>query len=97
MTFTQKAVEAALKAYRDEAKDGSFANRICMEAALTAALAVDGLSLVPKDALSVVLNAAEMYDDEGPIGEGWQSSKLEGACAKIAQIIAPQMTERERR
>lgn len=47
MTLSQRAIEAALKAYRDEARDGTFANRICMEAALTAALTVDGVCLVP--------------------------------------------------
>ena len=57
MTLSQRAIEAALKAYRDEARDGTFANRICMEAALTAALAVDGLCLVPKEPTQAMIDA----------------------------------------
>jgi hypothetical protein len=65
--------------------------------ALTAALAVDGVVLVPVDALSVVLDAAEMYWDEGPFDEGWRSQKLIDACGIVAQSVYATASDREER
>lgn len=53
MTFSQRAVEAAWKAYQDTPidllADSDEETKRCVVNALTAALAVDGLALVPME------------------------------------------------
>ena len=95
MTLSQKAVEAAVKAYAHEYGLVLGSNGVDwdgvetgLRAALTAALAVDGLCLVPKEELAVVLYAASLHDDEGPAGEGWQSTALEYACENVEMCVA---------
>ena len=92
MTPSQRAVEAAASDLGVcLGNSGIFLARNTLEkmatSILTAALAVDGLCLVAKTDLLIVLGAAEMHWDEGPVGEGWQSRKLIDACDKVAQSI----------
>lgn len=95
MTFTPRAIEAAAEAMREGiAQDNPLK---AARDALTAALAVDGVCLVPVDALSVVLDAAEMYWDEGPFDEGWRSQKLIDACEMVAKSVYAAASDREER
>ena len=98
MTLSQRAVEAAARAaYHATPRNKPYdvltlhkknLYRAEAQAALNAALAVDGLCLVPKEDLAVVLHAASLHYDEGPAGEGWQSSALECACENVEKCLA---------
>jgi hypothetical protein len=97
MTFSPRAIEAAVEAYAANDPHTVLLDGNAMQAALTAALAVDGVCLVPVDALSVVLDAAEMYWDEGPFDEGWRSQKLIDACEMVAKSVYAAASDREER
>lgn len=68
MTFSQRAVEAALKAYNEALSEIDTTNQepvslddirmVGLNAALLAALAVDGVALVPKTDLQRVVDIA---------------------------------------
>ena len=93
MTLSQRAIAAAaraMEAKRAELQQLPLARiyKELAEAGLSAALAVDGLCLVPKEELAVVLYAASLHDDEGPAGEGWQSTALEYACENVEMCLA---------
>ena len=73
MTLSPRAVEAAARAYADEACEILYPHHIDrIRAALTAALAVDGLCLVPKEPTRSMYEAAYAIN-----GGKWTDSEYE--------------------
>ena len=74
MTFSDRAIEAAAKAVAPLIESGELYATVVAEAALSAALAVDGLALVLKEPTDAVLRVGY---------EAWVDDKYDGSQAPL--------------